>query len=137
MTTALQISEAASLALHSMAIVARAGVQNVTAKEISHVTGFSQAHLAKVLQRLTKAGLLKSERGPRGGFTLAKPAECITFLEIYETIEGPLSMPKCVVYSNGKQCPFEECLLGDLPERATGMFRDYLAGRTLASVNDA
>lgn len=137
MTTALQISEAASLALHSMAIVAKAGGKNVTAKEISHATGFSQAHLAKVLQRLTKAGLLRSERGPKGGFALAKPAESISFLEIYETIEGPVAMPECVVYSNGKQCPFGECLLGDLPGRATEMFKDYLAGRTLASVNHA
>ncbi len=134
MTTALQISEAASLALHSMAIVAQAGDENVTAKEITQATGFSQAHLAKVLQRLTKAGLLKSERGPKGGFALARPAKSITFLEIYETIEGPLTMPECVVYVNGKQCPFEECLLSDLPEQATRALREYLAGRTLASV---
>ncbi len=46
--------------------------------------------LAKVFQALTKAGVVKSHRGIRGGFTLARGASEITMKEVIEAIEGPI-----------------------------------------------
>ena len=47
-------------------------------------------YLLKILQQLVRANILRSKRGPRGGFFLARPAESITILEIIEAVDGPL-----------------------------------------------
>jgi Rrf2 family protein len=47
-------------------------------------------YLLKILQQLVKVNVLRSKRGPRGGFILAKAAEEITLLEIIEAIDGPM-----------------------------------------------
>ena len=48
-------------------------------------------YLLKILQQMVKANVLRSKRGPRGGFSLAKPSKKITMLEIIEAVEGPLT----------------------------------------------
>ncbi|MFC1677632.1 RrF2 family transcriptional regulator [Planctomycetota bacterium] len=47
-------------------------------------------YLYKILENLVKAGILKSKRGPGGGFLLAKSPKKITMLEIIEAIDGPM-----------------------------------------------
>lgn len=132
MSTAIQISEATSLALHSMVYVAASEGGLVTVKEISDAAGFSHAHLSKVLQRLVKAGLLQSLRGPKGGFVLARPAGEISLLHVYEAIEGPLETRLCIAGSKPGTCPFDRCILGELPQRLTGEFRAFLDSRKLS-----
>jgi Rrf2 family transcriptional regulator, iron-sulfur cluster assembly transcription factor len=53
--------------------------------------------LGKILQRLTGKGLLRSEKGPRGGFSLALPAEDITLFHIVEAIDGAAFTRSCVL----------------------------------------
>ena len=48
-------------------------------------------HLQKILQRMVRANILRSKRGPKGGFALARPANEITLLEIIETEGGPIA----------------------------------------------
>jgi Rrf2 family protein len=50
---------------------------------------------AKILRRLTRAGILDSARGINGGYTLARPAEAITLLDVVEAIDGPLTLVPC------------------------------------------
>ena len=88
MSRIFSLSEAASIALHSMVLIARS-TNGINVVKITEVTGFSKNHIAKVLQRLVKADMLRSVRGPAGGFYLKKEAVEITFLDIYEAIEGP------------------------------------------------
>jgi HSP20 family protein len=126
----IPLSEMVSLALHSMVIIAVRDPQLITVKDISAETGFSGTHLAKVLQRLVKAGLINSHRGPKGGFNLAKPAEDITFLDIYELIEGHLSSEGCPM--NRFECPFESCIFGDIPQKCSREFREYMKKRRLS-----
>lgn len=47
-------------------------------------------YLLKILQQLVRANVLRSKRGPRGGFSLARPAKKITMLEIVEAVDGPM-----------------------------------------------
>ena len=47
-------------------------------------------YLLKILQQLVRANVLRSKRGPRGGFFLARPAETISLLEVVEAVDGPL-----------------------------------------------
>jgi len=134
MPTIIQISEATSIALHSMVLIARARGTNITVKEIVSATGFSHAHSSKVLQQLVRAGLLRSTRGPKGGFLLSRPAAEITLLAIWEAMEGSLDISTCIVGRNPHGCPFDGCILGELPRRLSEQFRGYLGSRTLAFV---
>ena len=47
-------------------------------------------YLFKVLEKLIKANILRSKRGPGGGFSLTRPAKDITILEIIEAVDGPM-----------------------------------------------
>jgi len=126
-----QFSEAVSLALHSMVLLSESRVP-LTVREMAEKTGASFHHLAKVFQRLRRAQLVMSTRGPRGGFTLSRPPERITLLEVYEAIEGPVSERICLL--GGPECPFGKCIFGGLLGEFAHRFREYLASHTLESV---
>ncbi len=101
--------------------------------KVSDVAGrleVSEAHLGKVFQRLAKADLVKSRRGPRGGFFLTRPAEDVTLLEVYEAVDGPLSESCCLL--DPKKCRLPGCLLAHLIGRLHADVRSYLSAKTLA-----
>ncbi len=62
----------------------------VLAARISKEYDIPLEYLLKILQQLVRANVLRSKRGPRGGFFLARPAEHITLLQIVEAVDGPL-----------------------------------------------
>ena len=134
MSNVVRVSEAASLGLHTMVYLAGQGDRRATAHDIAELLGVSEAHLAKVLQRLSRVGLVDSTRGLRGGSRLARPGDEISLLEVYETIEGPLTDTTCLL--NEKVCRGDQCILGGLLETVNRQARDYLAGRTLADLSD-
>jgi Rrf2 family protein len=128
MAKIVNITEAVSIALHAMIIVAKREGQ-INVNEIADETNSSKFHIAKVMQKLVKDGFLVSHRGPSGGFLLAKPADSITLLEIYESIEGKIVVSRCPL---GKAtCPFGRCIFDDLTMKMTNDFKDYLAARNL------
>ncbi|MCK4312689.1 MAG: Rrf2 family transcriptional regulator [Candidatus Cloacimonetes bacterium] len=111
MSHLINVSEAASLALHGLAIVAQQSPNKVNAKYLAEKLNASEAHLAKIFQRLSKSGIIRSFRGPTGGFVLNKPAEEISFLDIYEIVESKIIPNDCPLHKTG--CPFENCIFGD------------------------
>jgi Rrf2 family protein len=119
----IHISEAASLAIHSLALIA-SSTERLNAKTISEILHVSQNHLAKVLQVLAKNEYLESNRGPGGGFTFKKKANLISMLEIYQLIEGNVDCQFCGVTEN--QCPFITCIFGGKPDKLTNEFVEYL-----------
>lgn len=87
MGSMLRISDAAALAFHTMVLLAQSQAKLTSVHDIANTLDASENHLAKVCQRLAKAGLIESVRGPRGGFRLAKPPTDIALIDIYEAIE--------------------------------------------------
>ena len=126
----VRISEAASLGLHTMALLARPGQKRSTNQEIAEILGASVHHLAKVMQRLVRAKLVDSAVGPQGGFRLAHAARRIKLLEIYEAIEGPMGEPGCLLAT--RICEGNDCVLGELVQRLNAEIRRYLVRTTLA-----
>jgi Rrf2 family protein len=53
--------------------------------------------MAKILQAFAKQGVVRSSRGARGGFTLARPSSEITLREIVEAVEGPIVPNRCLI----------------------------------------
>lgn len=105
------------------------------AKQIAEDTGIPVEYLRKVLQRLTRARLVQSERGRGGGFRLGKPPSKITLLQIVEAIEGPVD--EMAFVGDG-------VLRGRLREETVGLrrwrrhvshgLRDLLSDTTLADL---
>ena len=52
--------------------------------------------LEKIVQELIHKGLVRSRRGPHGGYVLARPADEVTFKDVIEALEGPISLNVCV-----------------------------------------
>jgi len=125
----INISEAASLGLHTMALLAKSERQRLTNQEMAELLGASVHHLAKVMRRLVKVGLVDSIRGPQGGFVLGKPAKDITLLGIYEAIEGPVERVGCLFQN--PVCDGGSCVLGRAVESVHEQLRDYLGNTTL------
>jgi Rrf2 family protein len=67
-----------------------------SAKDVADAFGIPPEALAKILQRLAKAGLLQSQHGIRGGYTLARAAHTISAFEVIQVIDGPLFITSCV-----------------------------------------
>jgi len=129
MSRIFSLSEAASIALHSMVLIARAD-NGINVVKITEFTGFSKNHIAKVLQRLVKADMLKSVRGPAGGFSLKRDAGEITLLDIYEAIEGPINEDDCPL--SYEVCNYDFCIMGTIVNEMTIEFKKYLQTNTLA-----
>lgn len=130
MSKIVNLSEASSLAIHAMVMIAQS-TKKINVNVVSEATGASKNHLAKVMQRLVKGGLVKSTRGPAGGFLLNKPSNAITLLDIYEAIEGKIDNAGCPL--DRPICPFNNCLMGNLVHKVTEEIKDYFQGHTLES----
>lgn len=112
MAGVLRISEAASLGLHTMALLASERERPIRIHDMARTFGVSEAHLAKVLQRLAHEGLVQGTRGPHGGFMLPVGGEKTTLLRIYEAIEGPLEAGSCLLQT--AVCGGTLCMMGNL-----------------------
>jgi Rrf2 family protein len=128
----LAISDAASLALHTAGLLAADPSRRRPARELAATLGVSQAHLAKVLQRLAHAGLVHSVRGPAGGFVLRRRADEVTLLEVYEAVMGPLHPSPCLL--GRPTCTAAGCVLGGLLRRVDADVRAYLANTRLSAL---
>jgi len=127
----VQISQAASIALHGMGLLALYG-KRMSIKELSEMISVSEPHAAKVFQRLVKAGLVNSTRGPGGGVELSIPPSKISLCDIYEAIEGKPSHDYCLI--NRQACPFGACIFGTMIKKINDEFVSYMSSKTLADL---
>ena len=73
----------------------------LSAKDIADAYGIPAQLLAKILQQLTKAGMLKSHAGMNGGYALARQANKISAFEVIHAIDGPLFITSCTKGAKG------------------------------------
>lgn len=120
----LKLSEAASLALHTMVYLSNSDGEKYSTREIAERLNVSEAHLSKVLQRLARQGLVRSIRGPKGGFALNGRHEDISLREIYEAIEGPMEKKHC--FHDTELCRSQDCIFGGLVTDLSSQVVDYM-----------
>jgi Rrf2 family transcriptional regulator, nitric oxide-sensitive transcriptional repressor len=133
MTHGVPISDAVSLALHSVAYIAAQDGQ-ASVRDISNRLEVSEFHLSKVLQQLAKGGLVRSTRGPQGGFAMARKSESLTLLDVYEAIEGPVRDHACLMRK--KTCGKKACILGDTMETMWNIFKKHLKSTRISDISD-
>jgi Rrf2 family protein len=133
-STILNLSEAVSIALHGMVLLAARHGEVCSNRWIAEQLGVSEAHLSKVLQRLHRVGLVESVRGPKGGFRLTRPPSRITLLQVYEAIEGPLKPATCLFRQT--ICDGRQCILGDCLKAANRDIKKHLSQTRLSELTD-
>lgn len=135
MSSLVNISEAASLGLHTMAVLAKNSQRRFANQDVADLLDASGNHLAKVMQRLVKAGLVNSIRGPQGGFQLDQSASTITLMNIYEAVEGPMKDFVCL--SDNPICQAPGCILGQTIQNLHQQLKDCLDNTTLSELADS
>ncbi|MBN1859415.1 Rrf2 family transcriptional regulator [Candidatus Bipolaricaulota bacterium] len=123
MSDLLKMTEATALAFHAVVQIALRN-RTTTASELAGSLSASSAHLAKVLQRLVHADVLRATRGPGGGYVLAKAPERITLEGIYLTFEGLPRVDGCLFES--PVCQGKACIMGRTMEKARQELWEYL-----------
>jgi Rrf2 family protein len=71
------------------------GPSSASAREIAEQYDIPIELMAKVLQRLVRAGLLISTQGTRGGYTLSRPSSAISVGDVIQAIDGPFTVTAC------------------------------------------
>ena len=87
----MRISERVDNAVRAMGELAVAGGESVKAESISVRQDISLKYLLDIFRDLKRAELVRSKRGPDGGFTLSRPAADISLADIFRAVDGPLA----------------------------------------------
>ena len=127
----LRLSREADYSLLAMMyIAARPAGQLAYRREIAAHYNIPKEFLAKVLQKLTRHGLIKSFRGMQGGYLLARDAGRITLADVVEAVDGPVALVSC--QRERGQCPQEDlCTIQDALFDVQREFQRILSGITL------
>jgi len=86
----MRLSARADYALRAAIELATADGSHVTAEQLARAQKIPGKFLEAILTQLRRAGLVRSQRGPEGGFWLARPAEDISLADIIRAIDGQL-----------------------------------------------
>jgi len=94
----MQVSRKIDYALRAVIHLANeeAGDRACSVAEIASRERIPRQFLEKIVQELIHKGLVRSRRGPHGGYVLARPAEQLTFRDVIEAVEGPITLNVCV-----------------------------------------
>jgi len=136
-TTVIRLSKLADYGIVIMTHLARPGGVQASAQEIAQATRIPQPMAQKILKALAREGLLRSQRGVKGGYELARAARSINVAQIIEALDGPIAITDCVDGAAG------DCLIESLcPARTNwarinSAVRDALEEVTLAEMAEA
>jgi Rrf2 family iron-sulfur cluster assembly transcriptional regulator len=89
----------------------------VPLSEIAEAQDVPEKFLAKIFQNLTKAGVVRSHRGVKGGFTLGRDPREISMRDVVETIQGPYHLIKCL-HDRGCCGKYECCSIRPVVQEA-------------------
>ncbi|MGQ0614308.1 MAG: SUF system Fe-S cluster assembly regulator [Planctomycetaceae bacterium] len=107
------------------------------ARDLSVQTQVPLPMVSKILKALARAGLLRSHRGVKGGYALARPAGRITVAQIIEAIEGPIAITECLD-DEAEECGIERsCPVRSNWNRINGAIRTALSGIALSEMTHA
>ena len=106
-----------------------------SAKDVADAYGIPSEALAKILQRLVKAGLLTSQHGTNGGYTLAHDPATISAFEVIRAIDGPLFITSCVTV-RGECDQTNRCTIREPLRKVNQSIEDVLRRITISEMND-
>jgi Rrf2 family protein len=125
------ISQTAEYALRVVVYLASRPDVAQTTQQIAAVTRVPAGYLSKVMQGLSKAGLVQSQRGLHGGFTLAVAADKLTVYDVIQAVDPLRRIESCPLGLKGhiSLCPLHRRL-----DHAVSMVEEALKGSTIAEL---
>jgi Rrf2 family protein len=134
----LELSRKSDYALRAVIYLSRLSDDRFgRVSEIAKAKDIPQAFLAQILPLLANHGLVKSQQGAHGGYALARSAETISFLDIIESVEGPLRLNKCVEGEHDDCTILDNCEMQHVWNRAQTQMVEFLRGVTMADMLEA
>jgi Rrf2 family iron-sulfur cluster assembly transcriptional regulator len=131
----MRLSTKGRYAVMAMADLAkRGGERAVTLADIASRQDISLAYLEQLFARLRRRGLVKSVRGPGGGYQLAMPPGQMRVADIVTAVDEPLKAVRCSSGAKGCMPGGERCLTHDLWDDLGRHIQDYLASVSLDDV---
>lgn len=115
-------------------IAYNSGTLPAQVQDISRRQGISPRYLEQIFQNLKRAGILKSKRGPQGGYCLARKPEEITVAEVLLATEGNIHLVECVdkKRKKGGECTFDgSCVTQELWNEAGERLMAYFSSMTI------
>jgi Rrf2 family protein len=106
-----------------------------SAKDISESYGIPQEALAKILQRLARAGLLTARHGINGGYVLAREAGKISAFEVIQAIDGPLFITSCITV-RGECDQSERCTIREPLRKVNQSIEEVLRRIAISQMRD-
>jgi FeS assembly SUF system regulator len=129
----LRISKMTDYATVILARLAAAPERQFTAAQLAELTHLGQPTASKVLKLLHRRGLVRSTRGLRGGYRLARPPAEITAAQILDALEGPVALIECARHVH--HCSIEStCGVGRAWQRVSLAIRRALSEITLVEL---
>ena len=102
-------------------------------KTIAEHGDISKGYLQQLIRILTTDGMLRSIRGPRGGYVLTKPPEEIVLKELFLALEGPMISTVCLEHAENKiGCP--DCIVNQVCQEMQDALMGVLESVTLADL---
>ncbi len=135
MARLLPLSKGCQYAVRTAALLSLGPPGTVFARQaLSQKTRVPAAFLSKILQTLTRAGILRSHRGSRRGYSLARLPKEISLLDILTAYDGPLAHEGCLL-DDYKLCPGGEvCAIHDRRMEVQKLLTDHLSSATVADM---
>lgn len=103
--------------------------------DLAEATSLPAPTIAKILKKLTKAGLARATRGANGGYQLARPVSTISVADIIEAMDGPIAVTDCVSTSAKHPCDYKlTCELKSDWERVNNVIRTALTNMPISDL---
>ena len=104
-------------------------------KTMAQREGISNKYLEQLVAILKSSGLLRSVRGPKGGYLLAKRPADVTLYEVFRVLEGPMDIVECLVHED--YCPrCSDCITRKVWLKIANAMTDVLNSITLQDLAD-
>lgn len=124
----MRYSNATNYALHTMVYLMLQPRENlVGVQELAEMQDLSPTYLSKVLTKLTKAGLIESTPGAKGGYKVSRTKHEISFLDVIVAIEGETSLFDCSIHHEG-------CIIENVMRQAEENMKDELASTLIIDI---
>jgi Rrf2 family protein len=129
----MQIPRKIEYALRAMIYLADRPQGVARGAEIAAHEHIPKYYLEKVIRDLMRRGLVHARRGPGGGYQLARPADRISFRDIIEAVEGPITLNVCT--DGSSSCALQPtCRMYRVWERGQRMLLDMFSETSLQEI---
>ncbi|WP_407271371.1 RrF2 family transcriptional regulator [Radiobacillus sp. PE A8.2] len=124
----MRYSNATNYALHTMVhLMLQTERNSVGVQELADMQHLSPTYLSKILTKLTKAGLIESTPGAKGGYKISRKKHEISFLDVIHAVEGDTSLFDCSIHHEG-------CLIENVMKQAEENMKAELGSKLLIDI---